>query len=69
MFRERAIPLGLQSVPQHAWLDQRVMGGRDVMEETIAFRKLGAALTLLWLPMEADEDDRDDDDDDARWRR
>jgi Zn-dependent peptidase ImmA (M78 family) len=69
VFRGRAIPLGLQPVPQHAWLDKRVLGGRDVMEETIAFRKLGAALTLLWFPMEADEDERDDDDDDVRWRR
>ena len=39
------------------------------MEETIPFRKLDAALTLLWFPIEADEDDRDTDDEDVRWRR
>jgi Zn-dependent peptidase ImmA (M78 family) len=69
VFRGRPIPKGLQPVPQNAWLDKRILGGRDLMEETIEFTKLKAGLTLLWLPMEADEDDRDDDDDDVRWRR
>jgi len=69
VFRGRPIPKGFQPVPQQAWLDRRILGGRDLMEETIAFAKLGAALTLLWLPIEADEDDRDDDDEDVRWRR
>lgn len=69
VFRGKAMPKGPQPVPQHAWLEKRVAGGRDLMEETITFNKLGAALTLLWLPMDGDEDDRDDDDDDCRWRR
>jgi len=70
VFRSKALPKGLQPVPQHAWLDSQVAGGRDVMEETLDFSRLGAALTLLWLPSDGDEDGRDDDDDDDyRWRR
>jgi hypothetical protein len=68
VFDGKTIPKGPQPVPQHAWLEQRVAGGCDLMEESIAFRKLNAALTLLWLPMDGDEDNRDNDDDDLRWR-
>jgi hypothetical protein len=71
VFKNRPLPIGFQPVPQNAWLDRRVVGGRDLMEETLAFTRLGAALSMLWLPTEHDEDDRsdDDDDDDPRWRR
>jgi Zn-dependent peptidase ImmA (M78 family) len=71
VFANRKVPEGFQRVPQSAWLDRRVLNGRDLMEETLAFRNLGAALSMLWLPVERDEDDRadDDDDDDPRWRR
>lgn len=71
VFKKKRFPIGFQPVPQSAWLDQRVLGGRDVMEETLAFTGLGAALSMLWFPTEHDEDDRrdDDDDDDPRWRR
>lgn len=71
VFRGKPVPKGPQPVPQHAWLEKRVAGGRDLMEETIVFKKLGAALTLLWLPMGGDEDERNDDDNDNdfRWRR
>lgn len=71
VFKNGELPTGFQPVPQNAWLDQRVLGGRDLEEETLAFKRLGAALSMLWLPAERDEDDRDgdDDDDDPRWRR
>jgi len=71
VFKNRSLPSGFQPVPQNAWLDRRVLGGRDLMEETLAFNRLGAALSMLWLPTEHDQDDRshDEDDDDPRWRR
>jgi Zn-dependent peptidase ImmA (M78 family) len=69
VFRGKVVPKGLQPVPQRAWLERRVARGRDLLEETIVFKKNNAALTLLWLPMEGDDDERDDDDNDARWRR
>jgi hypothetical protein len=71
VFKNKSLPIGFHLVPQNAWLDQRVLGGRDLMEETLAFTRLGAALSMLWLPTEHDEDDRadDEDDDDPRWRR
>lgn len=71
VFAERLVPEGFQPVPQHAWMARRVGGSRDLMEETLAFKRLGAALSILWLPRDRDEDDRsdDDDDNDVRWRR
>lgn len=71
VFKNRSLPIGFQPVPQSAWLDRSVLGGRDLLEETLAFTRLSAALSMLWLPTEHDEDDRggDDDDDDPRWRR
>lgn len=71
VFMNKPGPSGFQPVPQNAWLDQRVAAGRDLKEETLGFNRLGAALTMLWLTAERDEDDRtnDDDDDDPRWRR
>jgi Zn-dependent peptidase ImmA (M78 family) len=71
IFRGKPVPTGFQRVPQNAWFDQRVLGGCDVLEETLSFPRLRAALTMLWLPQAPDEDDResDDDDDDPRWRR
>jgi Zn-dependent peptidase ImmA (M78 family) len=69
VFRGKEVPANAQPVPQHAWLDRRVEGGRDLMEETRSFSRLKAALTLLWLPVGRDEDEHDDDDDDPRWRR
>jgi Zn-dependent peptidase ImmA (M78 family) len=70
-FSRKPLPKGFQPVPQHAWLDRRVAGGRDLMEETLALDRFGATLSMLWLPHEHDEDERDDDDDDdaVRWRR
>jgi hypothetical protein len=68
VFRGKAIPDGPQPVPQHAWVERRVHGGRDLMEETIDFSRLGATLTLLWFTT-SDDDDRDEDDNDPRWRR
>lgn len=71
VFANKPVPKGFQPVPQNAWLDRRVLNGRDLMEETLPFGNLGAALSMLWLPSERDEEDRadDDDDDDPRWRR
>lgn len=71
VFAGKSVPIGFQRVPQTAWLDRRVLGGCDVFEETLAFARLGAALTMLWLPQGQDDDDRDadDNDHDARWRR
>lgn len=71
VFAGKSVPVGFQRVPQTAWLDQRVLGGCDVLEETLAFSRLGASLTMLWLPQGDNEEDRDsdDNDDDARWRR
>ena len=69
VFAGKSIPSGFQRTPQHAWLDRRVLGGCDVLEETLPFKRLRAALSMLWLPQDHDEDDRDDDDHDARWRR
>lgn len=71
VFAGKPVPEGFQPVPQAAWLDRRVLDGRDLMEETLSFGRLGAALSMLWLPQEPDEDDRadDDNDDDVRWRR
>lgn len=67
VFQRKPIPLGPQPVPQHAWLDREVAGGSDILEETLAFGRLGAALTLLWFP--ADDDVEPDDDEDVGWRR
>ncbi|MBV8758834.1 MAG: ImmA/IrrE family metallo-endopeptidase [Deltaproteobacteria bacterium] len=71
VFSGRGLPIGFKPVPQMAWLDRHVLGGRSLMEETLAFDTLGAALSILWFPVERDEDDRadDDNDDDPRWRR
>lgn len=71
VFKNKSVPEGLQPVPQNAWLDRRVLGGRDLKEQTLPFGNLAAALTMLWFPVERGEDDRgeDDDDDDPRWRR
>lgn len=71
VFANKSFPKGFLPVPQAAWLDRRVLNGRALMEETLAFSNLGAALSMLWLPVERGEDDRadDDDDDDPRWRR
>jgi hypothetical protein len=70
VFKNRSLPIGFQPISQNAWLDRRVLGGRDLMEESLAFTRLGAALSMLWFSVERDEDDRgDDDDDDPRWRR
>lgn len=62
---------GFQPVPQHAWLDRRIAGGCDLMEETLAFSRLGAAFSMLWLPYERDEEDHEGDgnDDSPRWRK
>lgn len=70
-FRGKMVPKGAQPVPQSAWLEKIVAGGRDLMEETLEFKRLGATLTLLWLPIVGgeDDDDEDDDDNDHRWRR
>jgi hypothetical protein len=68
-FVGKVIPKGMQQVPQQAWLEKRAAGGCDLMEETIWFERFGAALSLLWLPMDGDEDGSDDDDDNYRWRR
>jgi Zn-dependent peptidase ImmA (M78 family) len=69
VFARKPVPQDFQPVPQHAWLDRRVAGGRDIMEQTRNFKPLGASLSMLWLPHARDEEDRDDDDEDARWRR
>jgi Zn-dependent peptidase ImmA (M78 family) len=71
VFANKRFATGFLPVPQSAWLDRRVLNGRPLMEETLPFTNLGAALSMLWLPVERDEDDRadDDDDDDPRWRR
>jgi hypothetical protein len=71
VFKNKPVPIGFQPVPQNAWLNERVLGGQALMEETLALSRLGAALSMLWLPMRSDEDDRsdDDDDDNPRWRR
>jgi len=70
VFKNKSVPAGFQPVPQNAWLEQRVLGGRDICEETRPFQRLGAALSMLWLPSDKDDDERsDDDDDDLRWRR
>ena len=49
VFVGKPLPKGPQPVPLRAWTDQ---AGRDLYEETLSFRGLGAALTLLWLPSE-----------------
>jgi hypothetical protein len=61
VFRGKALPGEAQPVPQKAWLDVRVVGGRDLFEETLSFSRLGAALSLLWFPIAEDEEDDDRD--------
>jgi Zn-dependent peptidase ImmA (M78 family) len=61
VFRSKPLPREAQPVPQKAWLDMRVVGGRDLVEETLAFSRLDAALSLIWLPMVDDEEDDDRD--------
>lgn len=70
VFAGKPVPAGFQPVPQRAWFAGNVGGGRDVMEETRSFTRLGAALSLVWLPTERDSDDdeRDTDAVDVRWR-
>ena len=71
VFKDKSVPEDFQPVPQNAWLDLRVLGGRELKEQTLAFGNLGAALSMVRFPAERDEDERidDDDDDDPRWRR
>lgn len=68
VFGGKSISEDPQPVPQHAWVAQRVHGGRDLWEETLDFSTFGATLTLLWFQA-SDDDGSDDDDDDPRWRR
>ncbi len=68
VFNGKEFPDGFQPVPQTAWLDQHVSNGGDLQEETLRFDRLGAALSMLWLPAEVDDDDGSDGDgDDPRW--
>jgi hypothetical protein len=67
-FHGRSPPEEPESVPQSAWLERRVPGG-DLVEQTKAFSRLGATLSLIWFPAADDDDGRDEDDDDIRWRR
>jgi hypothetical protein len=50
-------------VPGRAWL-QKFSADQDLIEETISFERLGAALTLLWLPSQGEEED-----DGSDWQR
>ncbi len=71
VFKNKSVPGGFQPVPQNAWLEQRVLDGREIFEETRSFQRLGAALSMLWFPAGDDDEERsnDDDDNDLRWRR
>jgi Zn-dependent peptidase ImmA (M78 family) len=71
VFAGKGAPPGFQPVPAHAWLQPHATRDRILREETLALGRLGAALSIVWLPYQRDEDDRanDDDDDDVRWRR
>jgi Zn-dependent peptidase ImmA (M78 family) len=51
VFAGKTVPLGFQPVPQHAWLQRHIAGGHDLREETLAFGRLGAALSIVWLPV------------------
>ena len=48
-FQGKTVPTGPQVVPAHAWTSKQ---SGDLYEDTVWFRSLRAALTLLWLPGE-----------------